>query len=208
MHPWRRRVMDGGAPSSAEPEPPKAPLRRNLRRHLWIGARVAWLFGDVGIIVLYFLRMDISDAPETILLLTFIWTAPLGSLSLLLYALVRPHQGFSLAGYALTVPGDVVVPWLLASPAGVLQYFVLAPRYFKGEPFFRRGSLARLRDRQGWAASVCVLLLSGAGWTLFAGFKFLLAALDVGPFRHYNELRRRARNLPLEMFIRELDRAR
>src|SRR5258708_39318925 len=163
MHPCRRRVMDIGAPSSAGPEPPKAPPRRHLSRYLWVGAKVAWLLGDVGIIVLYFLRMDISDAPEAILLLTFIWTDPLGSMSLLLYNVARPHQGFSLAGYTLTMPGEVVVPWLLASAAGMLQYFVLAPRYFKGETFDERGALARLSDRQAWAASARVLLLSGVG---------------------------------------------
>jgi hypothetical protein len=200
--------MDGGAPSSAGPEPPKAPPRRHLRRHLWIGGRVAWLLADVGIIVLYLLRMDISDAPETILLLTFIWTAPLGSLSLLLYNVVRPHQGFSLAGYTLTVPGEVVVPWLLASAAGILQYFVLVPRYFKGEAVFGRGALPRLSDRQAWAASLRVLLLSGAGWILFAGSKLLLVALNVGPLGHYEELRRRSRHLPVYALISELDRLR
>ena len=135
--------MDIKASSRARPEPAQESTRRPRRRYLWIGARVAWLLGDVGILVLYFFRMHISDAPESILLLTFMWTAPLGSLVLVLYSVVRPHLAFFLAGYTLTVPAEVVVTWLLASAAGVMQYFVLAPRYFKGEPFFRRGRASK-----------------------------------------------------------------
>jgi hypothetical protein len=196
----------GADASSARPEPPRASQGRDLRRRLWIGARGAWLLGDVGIIVLYFLRLHISDAPEAVLLLTFLWTVPLGSLSLLLYAVVRPHQGFSLAGYTPTVPGEVAVNWLLASAAGIMQYFVLLPRYFKGDARSGREVMARLRDRQAWSASLRVLLLSGAGWILFAGSKLLLVALNVGPLRHYDELRQRSRHLPIDALISELDR--
>ena len=199
--------MDADA-SSARPEPPRAPEGRDLRKRLWIGARGAWLLGDVGIIVLYFLRLHISDAPEAVLLLTLLWTAPLGSLSLLLYAVVRPHQGFALAGYTLTVPGEVVVNWLLASAAGIMQYFVLLPRYFKGDAWSGRKVTARLRDRQAWSSSLRVLLLSGAAWILFGGSRLLLVALDVGPMRHYDELRRRVRHLPMDALITELDRLR
>jgi hypothetical protein len=198
--------MDVDASSSARSEPPRASPGRHLRQYLWIGGRVAWLLGDVGIIVLYLFRMHISDAAEAILLLTFLWTAPLGSLSLLFYAVVRPHQGFSLAGYSLTIPGEVVVSWLLASAAGIVQYFVLLPRYLKGGAWFGRGVMVRLRDPQAWSTSVRVLLLSGVGWTLYAGSKVLLAAFDIGPLHHYNELRQRQRHLPIETLISELDR--
>jgi hypothetical protein len=47
---------------------------------------------------------------------------------------------------------------------------------------------------------------SSCSISCFAGSKLLLVALNVGPLRHYDELRQRSRHLPIDALISELDR--
>jgi hypothetical protein len=158
---------------------------------LWIGARLLWLLGDVGIIVLYVIRRQISDAQESVLLLTFMWTAPLGTLAMILSEFSTPRLGFSLMGYTLTGPGETALDWFVASLAANIQYFVIVPRILRG---YARQVPASIRERL--LISVRVILISGLGWTVFLGLRAALVALGAGPFARYAELQRRHGRMP------------
>ena len=99
---------------------------RGRLRLIWLGARFLWLLGDFLILVLYFTERHTGDAEEATSMLLLIWTAPLGSLSLVLYNLIISDLGFHLGGAT-----DVLFSWLLASSAGCIQYFIILPRLLK-----------------------------------------------------------------------------